>query len=95
MGGDGLANRTPRGAGLAPFRSRYAHGACQTCRDISRLARGIGRPIAAGLSATTGKAPWIGRYRSHKVMTNVGTDRSQLSNMAERARTEIGAETHG
>jgi Transposase DDE domain len=29
---------------------------------------------------------------AHKV-TNVGTDRSQLSNMAEQARTEIGAET--
>ena len=26
-------------------------------------------------------------------MTNVGTDRGQLSNMAEQARTEIGAET--
>jgi hypothetical protein len=29
---------------------------------------------------------------AHEV-TNVGTDRSQLSNMAEQARTEIGAET--
>src|ERR1700674_5099640 len=29
---------------------------------------------------------------THEV-TNVGTDRSQLSNMAEQARTEIGAET--
>jgi hypothetical protein len=29
---------------------------------------------------------------AHEV-TNVGTDRSQLSNMAEQARTEMGAET--